>query len=126
MGGAERRGCRGPKRLDESRRSASVRRTRRSGAAKPSTLSYWLASTPVSRLAERLRCDVRTAARLKVCGTPCVAHWRADVDAVALWLGLAPARLAPVLIEAEAASLVRTYPVTRGILAVAAASNSRA
>jgi len=95
----------------------------RTGAeAKPSTIAYWLANRSVLQLAEQLGCDARAATRLKLCGTPSVMRWRADVDAIALWLGLEPRRLAPVLVEAEAVSPVRTYPVTRGILAVAAAS----
>lgn len=124
MDGARGQSCRALKRPDGSRGSARGRRALSGDAATPSTLAYWLAHTSAGQLAERLGCDVRTAARLKLCGTPCVTRWRADVDAVALWLGLASARLAPVLIEAEATSSVRTYPVTRGILAAAAASRS--
>lgn len=119
MSGAERRTCSGLGPRPGASRAPRNRGGRGGSGAQPSSLAYWLANTSILQLAERLGCDARTAARLKLCGTPCAARWWADVQAMALWLGLEPAQLAPVLVEVEASSPVRTYPVTRGIVALA-------
>lgn len=75
---------------------------RQQSAPGPPRLICSLRTFGLRRVAARLACPPVTALRLFLAPSPCAEQWRTDVQTLAGRLGLEPAALTDLLVEAEA------------------------